>query len=59
MPLSTHLTMSHSHLVLELIDAKDEIEGATNIKMTTKSIITFQELVAKPFIAMVKTNISS
>ena len=45
--------------VLELIDAKDEIEEATGIKITTESIATFHEQVAKPFVRMLKANISS
>ena len=41
------------------MDAMDDIEGATDIKITTESITTFQERVAKPFVAMLKVNISS
>ena len=40
--------------VSELMDAKDEIEEATNIEITTESITTFQEQVAK---LMLKANI--
>ena len=45
--------------VLELLDTKDDLEAATDIKITTESITSFQDRVAKPFITMLKNNISS
>ena len=45
--------------VLELLDTKDDLEVATDIKITTESITSFQDRVAKPFITMLKNNISS
>ena len=40
------------------MDAKYEIQEATNIEITTESI-TIQEQVAKPFVTLLKANISS
>ena len=45
--------------VLQLLDTKDDLEAATDIKITTESITSFQDQVAKPFITMLKNNISS
>ena len=45
--------------VLELLDTKDDLEAATDIKITTESITSFQDQVAKPFIAMLKNIILS
>ena len=45
--------------VLELLDAKDDLEAATDVKITTPIITSFQERVAKPFVMMLKANISS
>ena len=53
------VTLPAANWVLQLMDAKDEIEEATDIKITTESITTFQERVAKPFVMMLKANISS
>ena len=53
------VTLPAANWVLELMDAKDEIEEATDIKITTEGITTFQERVAKPFVTMLKANISS
>ena len=53
------VTLPAANWVLELMDAKDEIEEATDIKIATESITTFQERVAKPFVTMLKANISS
>lgn len=44
--------------VLELLDAQEEIEAATRIKVTTDAITSFQENVAKPFVTDLKGNIS-
>ncbi len=41
------------------MDAKEEIEEITDIKITTESIATFQDQVAKPCVRMLKANISS
>ena len=48
-----------ANLVLELLDTKDDLEAATEIKITTKSITSFQNRAAKPFITMSKNNILS
>ena len=53
------VTLPAANWVLELMGAKDEIEEATDVKITTESITTFQERVAKPFVTMLKANISS
>ena len=45
--------------VLELLDTKDNLDTATDIKITTESIISFQHRVAKPFNTMLKNNILS
>ena len=45
--------------VLELLDTKDDLEATTDIKITTESITSYQDRVAKPFITMLKNNISS
>lgn len=45
--------------VLELLDAKDDLEAATDVEITTAIITSFQEQVAKPFVMMLKANISS
>ena len=44
--------------VLESLDTKDDLEAATDIKITTEGITSFQDRVAKPFITMLKNNIS-
>ena len=51
-----NVTLPVANWVLELMDPKDE---ATDIKITTESITTFKERVAKPLVTMVKANISS
>ena len=53
------VTLPVANWVLELMDAKDEIQVAINTETTTESITTFQEQVAKPFATMQKVNISS
>lgn len=45
--------------VLELLDAKDDLEAATDVKITTPIITSFQERVEKSFVMMLKANISS
>ena len=52
-------TLPTANWVLELLDAKDDLEAATDIKITTEIISSFQEQVAKPFMTMLKVNISS
>ena len=52
-------TLPTANWVLELLDAKDDLEAATDIKITTEIISSFQEQVAKPFVTMLKVNISS
>ena len=43
--------------VLELLDTKDDLDAAIDIKITRESITSFQYRVAKPFITMFKKNI--
>ena len=43
--------------VLELMDAQDEIERATGVKVTSANIASFQERLAKHFITDLKNNI--
>lgn len=45
--------------VLELIDAKEELEAATGIQVTSVTIASFQDRVAKPFVTVLKNNIVS
>ena len=54
-----NVTLPAANWLWELMDAKDEVEEATNIEITTESITTFQEQVAKPLVTMLKANISS
>ena len=48
-----------ANCVLEVLDTKDDLEAATDIKITTEGITFFQDQVAKPFITMLKNNILS
>ena len=43
--------------VLKLMDAREEIERATGVKVTSANIASFQERVAKHFITDLKNNI--
>ena len=43
--------------VLELMDAREEIESATGVKVTSANIASFQEEVAEHFITDLKNNI--
>ena len=52
-------TLPAANWVLELFDANDDLDAATDIKITTEGIASFQEGVAKPFIMKLKANISS
>ena len=45
--------------VLQLQDAKEEFKVATGIEVTHLDICSFQERVGKPFIRLIKDNISS
>ena len=45
--------------MLELLDDREQLEETTGIIGTIADITTFQEQVAKPFIAHLKENISS
>ena len=45
--------------VLQLQDAKGELKEATGIEVTHLDICSFQERVSKPFIRLIKENISS
>ena len=53
------VTLPVANWVLELMFTKYEIEEVANIEITTESITTFQEQVAKPFVTMLKANILS
>ena len=44
---------------LQLQDAREELKAATGIEITLLDICSFQERVAKPFIRLIKDNISS
>ena len=44
--------------VLELLDARDELQATTKIKINSESITSFQENVAKHFVTDLKGNIS-
>ena len=48
-----------AHWVLELLEECEHLEEATEIRVTLGEITTFQDQVAKPFIAHLKENISS
>ena len=45
--------------VLKLQDAREELKAATGIEVTHLDICSFQERVGKPFIRLIKDNISS
>ncbi len=45
--------------VLQLQDAREELKAATGIEATHLDICSFQERVGKPFIRLIKGNISS
>ena len=45
--------------VLQLQDAREELKAATGIEVTHLDIYSFQERVGKPFIRLIKANISS
>ena len=45
--------------VLQLQDAREELKAATVIEVTHLDICSFQEIVGKPFIRLIKDNISS
>ena len=60
---STRLTLDDALLpaanwVLGLLDACDELQATTKIKINSESITSFQENVAKPFVTDLKGNIS-
>ena len=48
-----------ANLVLQLQDARDELKAATDIEVTHLDMCSFQERVGKPFIRLIKANISS
>ena len=52
-------TLPTANWVLVLLDAKDDLEAATDVKITTEIISSFQEQVAKPFVTILKVNILS
>ena len=45
--------------VLQLQDTREELKAATGIEVTHLDICSFQEKVGKPFIRLIKDNISS
>ena len=45
--------------VLQLQDAREELKAATGIEVTHLDICTFQQRLGKPFIRLIKDNISS
>ena len=47
-----------SNWVWQLLDARDELQATTKIKINSESITSFQENVAKPFVTDLKVNIS-
>ena len=48
-----------ANLVLQLQDAREELKAATGIEVTHLDICSFQERVGKPFMRLIKDNISS
>ena len=48
-----------ANCVLQLLDAREELKAATGIEVTHLDICSFQERVGKPFIRLIKDNISS
>ena len=50
---------SSENWVLQLQDAREELKAATDIEVTHLDICSFQERVGKPFIRLIKDNISS
>ena len=48
-----------ANLVLQLQDAREELKAATDIEATHLDIRSLQERVGKPFIRLIKDNISS
>ena len=49
-------TLPAAKWVLELMDAKDDLEAPTDIKISTKSITAFKEWTVKPFITKTSSN---
>ena len=54
-----HLMMLYCLQQIGLQDAREELKAATGIKVTRLDICSFQERVGKPFIRLIKDNISS
>ena len=48
-----------ANCVLQLQDAREELKAATGIEVTHLDICSIQERVDKPFIRLIKDNISS
>ena len=60
MLLLIHLMMLLSaNWVLQLQDAREELKAPTGIEVTHLDMCSFQERVGKPFIRLIKANISS
>ena len=51
--------LSSANWVLQLQDAREELKAATDIEVTHLDICFFEERVGKPFIRLIKNNISS
>ena len=51
--------LSSANWVLQLQDAREELKAATGIEVTHLDIYSIQERVGKPFIRLIKDNISS
>ena len=45
--------------MLQLLEACDDLEIATEVKLTHEDIASLQDDVGKPFVALVKENIAS
>ena len=51
--------MPSENWVLQLQDAREELKAATGIEVTHLDICSIQEIVGKPFIRLIKDNLSS
>ena len=56
-PAIDEAVLPAAHRVLKMMDAREEIERATGVKVTSANIASFQERVAKHFITDLKNNI--
>ena len=51
--------MHSANWVLQLQDVREKLKAATGIEITHLDLCSFQERVGKPFIRLIKDNISS